>query len=515
MTEVHCDECGRSWDEKAAFCGACGGRLDRPRLHPSVQTRRFTGAGDRGRWLVVGIVLVVVVAGAGTTALTGPSTSDDAAGGDDDVVVPGRDELQDPDGRQEERGPSVTCERRGEKTGCVSWVRRLASASPAPDLHSWRIEITDERILARDAETIVALSRDSGQVAWRKDFDPTEGPPGGPWVVSGAVAAVQMGEAVRALSLIDGSELWTVDDTRTVLLRQHAESGTIYTARLEGGRSVLTAHEADGTVRWRHRVMERASTGPPPRPGEVTEAGSTALVISRDSAHGLSTIALDRDDGSRRWQRRDSRPLRVSEGVAVMMDVDRDVDEQQDGSVTISESPAAVVGLDVTDGTERWRTEAAGRHQEYGIVGGVLVTRGTGDLTGLDLATGERRWQRDVAADERLVDPTTPYGPSASQHARLFSFVPREQRVLARDPGTGEIVWQTQLDDQLIGRVSTVQGAVVARRNQATVVQLDPTTGSVRGTMTTESDGRPRLISHDVVVDRRDGWVARIDLPDT
>lgn len=514
MAQVHCNECGRSWDEEAAFCGACGSRLGRPRLSPSGQTRRSTGAGGHRRWLVAGMVLAVVVAGAGTAALTGPSTSDETAGGDDDVVVPGRDDLQDPDGRQRDRGPSVTCERRGEKTGCVSWMRRLASASPAPDLHSWRIEITDERILARDAETIVALSRDSGQVAWRKDFDPTEGPAGGPWVVTDSVAAVQTGTAVRALSLTDGSQLWTVDDTHTVLPRQHAESDTIYTARLDDGWSVLAAHEVDGSVRWRHRVMEQAPAGPLPRPGEVADAGSTALVLTEDSTHDLSTIALDRDDGTRRWQRQDSRLLHVSEDVAVMMDVDRDVDEQQDGSVTISESPEAVVGLDVTDGTERWRTEAAGQHQEYGIVGDVLVTRGAGELTGVDLATGERRWERDVAADERLVNTTTPYGPSASQHDRLFSFVPHEQRVLARHPATGEIVWQTRLDNQLIGHVSTVQGAVVARRNQATLVQLDPTTGSVRGTMTTEFADRPLLVTHDVLVDREDGWVARIDFPD-
>lgn len=287
----------------------------------------------------------------------------------------------------------------------------------------------------------------------------------------------------------------------------------MFTVQPDDGASVLVAHEADGAVRWRHPVPELdVATGVFPL--RVTELGPVAFVVSDGPAHDLSTTALDNGDGTERWRRSDSRPLRVSGDVAVMLDVDRDVDEQPDGSVRVSESPVAMVGLDVTDGTEQWRRQVTGQHREFGILDDVLVTREADGLTGVDLATGEQLWHRSVAGNERVINATTPWGPAVSQQRRVLSFMPHERAVLARDRATGEVLWQTQLD-QLVGHVSTVDDAILARVTDATVVQLEPATGQVRGTITTESDGRPRFLAQDVVVDPETGWVVLVDLPAT
>lgn len=517
VSEVHCHECGRTWPDGATYCGACGARLAGGGADPAPRDDHTTGSGGRPRWFVIAAVLVVVVAGAGAATLTPTSPPDEAAMADDeDVVVPDRDDLQDPDARQRDGGaPPVTCEREGEEVGCVSWIRRLDSASSAPDLHSWRFTIASDLMLAQGAQTIVAVSRSTGQVVWRNDVDVGAGPAGGPWALGDEVVAIQAQQEVRALSLTDGDVRWTVDGARLAFSHGDDPGGAIYTVQVEDGQQILAAHDGDGTERWRHAVAEpRATPRDRPQPWlpvEVTAVGPVVFVVRDGPTHALHTIALDREDGTEHWRRVDSRPLHASRDVAVMRDVDREVTEDGN-SVTVSESPARVVGLDVTDGSERWRHEA-GAYREFGLVGDVAVLRGDDGLTGVRLGTGEPLWHRETARDERLVSVIRGWGSTLGDLRRVVTFVPAERRVVARDPATGEVLWQTELEP-LVGHVVAVDGAILGWVNDSTFVHLDPATGRVRGTITTEPEGRPWPLAHDVLAYPEAGWVVRVELPD-
>ena len=488
-----------------------------------------TGRGDpsagstgRHRWLVATMVVTVAVIGAGTATLSRSSPSNVATTGDVDVV-PDDQDLPDPVGRQQAPRPRVTCEREGAPVECVAWSRPLAPDGSDAGWHAGRVAVTSDHVLVRAPGTIMALSRTSGQVAWQTELDRG----GGPVAVAGEVVAVQTGQEVHAFSRIDGSRRWSVDDAHIAVQGRDDPPGRIYTVQGDGAATDLVAHGADGTPRWRHTI---ATEDPAARRGDahpglvrvaVTEADPVTFVVPDHPHHDLVTIAVDPDDGTERWRRADSRPVHAAGDVAVVLDVDRDVRED-DNSVTVSESPSAVVGLDASTGTERWRRDGLDDGLAFEIVDDVLVMLAAGELIGIDLATGEDLWRSPVAADERLITSSTAWRPSVSQHRHVVSFTPRERRVLARDPATGEILWQTQLAD-LATRVSKVDDAILATRSgsrsddgervdQTTVTHLAPDTGQARGIVTTESGGRPWFVSPDVLVDPESGWVVRIEL---
>lgn len=503
-----CPTCGQSWGDKATFCGACGDRLPGAPARSTAPAHDPAPRRDRthGRWVAAGaVVLVLLVAGA--AALVGGSGPARDAGGDDEVAVPDRQDLQEVEGGQAATPPRVACEREGEPVDCVRWMRRLVSANPTRDRHPWWVEVAPGRILARDAETLVALSRSTGDVAWRHELDAREG--SGPWSIGDEVVMMQAGQATRALALSDGSERWSQEGTQITFSNQHDRSGTIHTLQIDDDRSVLASRRSDGTVRWRHTIGE---IDEPRRrfPHEVTELGPLAFLTLDGPENELVLVALDDRDGTERWRRVDSRPLHVSGGVAVMMDVDRDVQENG-GSTTVSESPSDVVGLDVTDGRERWRHDGGGQLQ-FGIQGDVMVTMGTDGLTGFDTATGEQRWRTATHEDEQLLHPASWWGGPSPPGDSVLSFVPRESLVVARDPATGRTRWRTQLD-QLVGHVWRVEGAVIAQADEGTFIHLDPASGDVRGTVTVKSDGQPVLVAGDVLLDPETGWVVGIDLP--
>lgn len=452
------------------------------------------------------VVLVALVAGAAAFVggSGGPSRED---GGDDEVAVPDDQDLQDVSGEQAAIPPRVMCERDGETVDCVRWMRRLVSASPAPD-HPWWLEVTPRRILARDAETLVALSRSTGDVAWRHELDARRGL--GHWSIGDEVVTLEAGLATRALALSDGRERWSQDGTQLAYSNWRDRSGTIHTVQVDDGRSVLASRRTDGTVRWRHTIEDVDE----PRhrfPLEVTELGPLAFLTLDGREHELVTVALDGSDGSERWRRLDSRPLHASAEVVIVMEVDRDVQENGD-SVSVSESPSDVVGLDVTDGRERWRHESAGGQPQFAIEEDILVTMGPDGMTGFDTVTGEQRWHATTHQHERLLHPASWWGDPSPPGDSILSFVPRESLVVARDPRTGRTLWRTQLD-QLVGHVSQVEGAVIAQAGEGTFIHLDPASGEVRGTVIVESDGQPMLAAGNVLVDQDGGWVVGIDLP--
>lgn len=442
--------------------------------------------------------------GVGVATLADSSPAGSVAAPDDaEVLVPEDEELQEADDRQVPR-PQVACERAGVPVDCVAWMRRLAPAGlpHAPNVE-W-VEATPDRVVVQRVGGLVALSRATGHVAWRTDPAAGMSLVGRPWMVSGGVIAGGTEQGVHALSLDDGREQWAVEQASLAGTAWGGRPQAIHTVRVVDGRSVLAAHDAEGAVRWTHTFAEADQVR---HRHALHETGPLVFVVASGPEHQLQTTALSRDDGRERWRRTDSRPLHATDGTAVMLDVDRDV-RGEDGGVTISESPATLLGLDATDGTERWRYDIAANHVMWEIVDDVLLVRDDDGLTGVDLATGEQLWNQDVAEDEWLLRAAT-FERATGHDRHLVSFVDGDRRVVARDPATGETLWQTSLEQHVQG-VRIVDGEVVARVNGTTVVLIDPATGEVRGTVT--MDGEPELVASDVLVDRDAGWAVGLDL---
>lgn len=433
---------------------------------------------------------------------------------DDEVAVPDDDGLQDASGRgdasspEDRTPPRVECERDGVAVGCVRWVHRLDSASSAPAMHSWWLEATPERLVARDPETVVALSRSSGRLLWQRELDAV----GQSWHLGDEVVAVQTPRTTRALSLGDGTERWSVDEGGLAMLGPRGTADTIHTTVVEDDHSVLVARATDGTVRWRHALPAGRDSGRPWHP-QVTQFGPLTFVLLEGPQQDRPLVAIDGDDGTERWRRVDSRPVHAAGDTAVVLDLDRVVEERDDG-VSISESPTALVGVDATDGSERWRYDLTDGHPQVHFVQGVVVMDDEDGITGLDMATGEALWHTEGHQGEHLVSAHGWWGPprhSPGEPDVLMSFVDPDGLVIARDPATGELLWRTQFE-QPAGHLTTLGGTIVARTVDASFVQLDASTGEVRGTVTVETDGEPTFVADDVLVDREAGWVVGIDL---
>lgn len=398
---------------------------------------------------MVGLCAVVGV-GVATLADSSPAGSVPAAA-DAEVLVPEDEELPEAGDRQDPR-PQVACERAGVPVDCVAWMRRLAPAGlpHAPNVE-W-VKVTPDRMVVQREDGLVALSRATGHVAWRTDPAAVGALVGRPWMVSGGVIAGGTQQGVHALSLDDGREQWAVEQASLVGTAWGGRPQAIHTVRVVDGRSVLAAHDAEGAVRWTHTFAE---ADPVRHRHALHETGPLVSVVSSGLQHQLQTIALGRDDGR-----------------------------------------------------ERWRYDVATDQVVWEVVDDVLVVRQDDGFAGVDLHTGAQLWHREVAEDEWSVHRGT-FEPATHHDRHVVSFVDRDRRVVARDPATGETLWQTSLEQHVRG-VRIVDGVIVARVDDTTFVLIDPATGGVRGTVT--MDGEPEPVASDVLVDRDAGWAVGLDL---
>lgn len=375
-------------------------------------------------------------------------------------------------------------------------------------MHAWPVRVTSERVVSVDHDTIRALSRESGEVQWHRVFDDSLES----WHLVGDVGILSTRDGrTHALSIDDGAELWSVEGGRHLAAHRAGPDAVHLLTDVAGGPPVLAAHAPqNGSVQWEYELPERDDDiGFQP---QIAQAGPLTL-LTLDAPRNLDLLALDREDGTERWRRRDSRPFHASDGVVVVVEIERIVDEEG-GSLSISESLTALVGVDATDGTERWRQEL---HEEaphpMELVDDILVMADDGEMTAFDLATGEERWHVRGHENEHPVS-TAPWwwGEESRVTDVLLGVVPQESLVVARDAGTGELRWRTQLD-RPIGDVTMVDGVVTVRTTQDSYVQLNAASGAMMGTVTVDGSELPMFVAGDVLVDQRSGWLVAIDLP--
>lgn len=455
-------------------------------------------------------MLLALVAGA--AALVGGSGLSREDGGDDEVAAPDDRDLQDPDTSPETAPPTVHCVRDDAPVACVRWIRHPAAEGPDATTRSGsRVRVTAERIVTVVHDTVRALSRESGELQWQRVFD---GPVETWHLVDDVVVLLASDGRTHALSTDDGTQLWSADEVGPITPRRGGD-GVVHVIALHGDRSILTARDPDdGSVQWEYELPEREGErgffGP-----EVTQAGSLTM-LTTDARQHVDLVALDREDGTERWRRRNSRAIHASHGIAIVMEIERVIEEEGEDTLSISDSPRALVGLDAADGTERWRYPLPENHPPIELVDDdVLVIADDRDTTALDIATGEERWRVSGQGDGHLVS-TVSWWWEGRYESRLngmvLSVVPGDSLVVARDAGTGELRWRTQLD-RLVGHVTTVDGTVMVSTTENSHVLLDLASGTPLGTVTAEMFGPPMFVAADLLVDQRSGWLVALDLP--
>lgn len=424
-----CPACGRTWDGRATWCGACGARLPGT---PSTDDPRRPWAPHPSRTSVATTVVGLVGALAVAWLVGGPSGGDpdrDAAG---EPVVGGIEVPSEPSpdvdggGRAVDGGVPMellaTCDGPDGPSGCVRWVQR-AGQLPRPGAGSL-VTVVGDRLVGVDVET--------GARRWTAAATPPVSPP---LVLGDHTVLLEDATGVTALDVVDGDERWHQAARHLPVTPPVAlDPGVVVLDDLAG--TLTGVRVRDGDVRW---TIPVDPTGIPvatvPLPGE------RLLVAS----HG-STRVVDLATGADRWTT-DASVLAVTDLHVVTLH--RGPDER-------------ILTVHRTDGAVLARTpfpdDAALR--EVAITGTRLVLRTSDTLLSLYLSDLSEQWRR-ADPGVRLVT------------ARPLALAPRG--VLDRVTGLATIALRST--------------ALVAWRTDGSAVVIDERTGVELRTIGAPGDG--------------------------
>ncbi|MFB6096005.1 MAG: PQQ-binding-like beta-propeller repeat protein [Haloferacaceae archaeon] len=224
-----------------------------------------------------------------------------------------------------------------------------------------------------------AVDAESGAEQWRVE---TDGYNASPAVADGAVLVATYGDELLALEADTGEVRWTTETTRWQENAPTVADGTVYSFDSDRG-GVRALSIADGSELWSHQ---------PEIPGSPTMStpavADGTVFVDYDADSGLSGVsALDADTGERLWQHLHDYGHHFPPTVA--------------GDTVIVRGADTLFAYDAADGTERWRgpasTNSGGAY--YQDVGSAAVADGTvyapdgDDLVALDLASGDLQWR--------------------------------------------------------------------------------------------------------------------------
>ncbi|MFC7212755.1 PQQ-binding-like beta-propeller repeat protein [Saliphagus sp. GCM10025334] len=234
-----------------------------------------------------------------------------------------------------------------------------------------------------NAGNSAAVSIDGGfpaptSVAWEYDYT-------GDIAVADQVVYLRTGEEVHSLEAENGTVRWESDDVGAA-----GTPAVVDDAVYVGGDAVTALEAPTGEVRWRVG-FESDSQVPDP-----TVAFETVYVVVDGTLY-----ALDRDDGSIRWER-ESVTLETRDGEEEEEETARFASKPvaaDDKSIYAGVGDAGFVALDPVTGVERWTYRESYSstwwdYHEYLTVGAGLLFTGQmsdgGEFPVLDVTTGER-----------------------------------------------------------------------------------------------------------------------------
>ena len=285
--------------------------------------------------------------------------------------------------------------------GCVAIPSLNTDSSPSSPTERWRVALDDplagrpavapQNVLVPAPDELLAFSQETGQQHWQ-----TAATHPSVAVAEGVFFLWTPGTEpeLRVFGLDAYQPIWETED---IWRMPTAVDGTAYlsegdTSDAETGESADTGgvHAVDlqtGEPRWSVAV---------PGPERLVDVGADTAYVwftedSADQSRGVSAVAVA--DGSERWHTPTDRPWGPTTLAGDTLVV---------GSDDAADGGGRVLGLDATDGDERWTFTAAGdatsafpRLASDDHV--VVSSEGSeaSQTTMIDAASGDVRWRKD------------------------------------------------------------------------------------------------------------------------
>ncbi len=366
-------------------------------------------------------------------------------------------------------------------------------------------------------------------------------------VVTGDRAIVLSQNGLVALDSGNGQEAWKREDIRG------SSSPTLHRGVLyayAGDTTLWAVNAKDGSDRWKVKADDqRYATGfsSPVVAGDAVVVGLSSL--EEVAAQGSATFrggvtAFDRRTGKERWRYRTAE--QPYNGVGVWSTVSVDLDAQTvfattGNNYTDSAGPTSdsVIALDLRSGEVRWIRQvttddvftlanARSQDSDFGtnpilfeadVKGARRRLLGAGQKSGmfsvLDRDTGEIVWQRQVSDGSALIGGVFnngaydgrsiimagnngPPGPAPDSPDRPRTHPVGTSELVALDPATGDVRWQTELPAYVWAPITLADGvAFVAVDTE--LHAFDTKTGQQLFSLATEGT----ISSAPVVVGRR------------
>ena len=193
------------------------------------------------------------------------------------------------------------------------------------------------------------------------------------------------------------------------------DAGIVVTA----GESQVLAVTNDGAVVW-NTAIEGVLVNQPRLDGDlVFVAGKRAVVALRRATGEVAWAVATAAEGEP--NDRANRPVVV------------------DDTVVVSTAHGQLFGLDRASGATRWSSQLpTGSYAEPAAVDGLVVVVGVGEWFGIDAATGSTLWSGELG----LFGTSSPV--AYMDFGVPLAAVASDERLLAVDAHTGNLVWQTK-----------------------------------------------------------------------
>lgn len=255
-----------------------------------------------------------------------------------------------------------------------------------------------------------------------------------PIIAEGKVFTLDAASGVRAFST-SGAPLWAQDLTPGNEKSRNATGGGLaYEAGIlvatTGHGEVVAMDAANGTVRWRHKMIGLISAAP-------VIAGNTVIAVSRSN----NSLGLNVKNGRIIWQQNSSG------GEAGVVGAGSPA--AAGNLAVIPFASGEVVGALTRNGIRAWSGVVSGGHKGLarsflGDISGdpvidgitVYVANQSGRLASMDRRSGERNW----TANDGSYSPVWPAGGAVFMISDNFAI----KRLNASD---GEEVWSVELPD--------------------------------------------------------------------
>jgi outer membrane protein assembly factor BamB len=326
--------------------------------------------------------------------------------------------------------------------------------------------ITDDRVfITTEDGRLHALDADTGDTLWTFA---TGGTQRATPSVSGDRVYITGGDDadLHALDVADGDVVWTYDlgDETPTYATPTEVDGTVYVSTGFGagnGGFVHAVDAASGDRLWRSEVGPQIFFGPAVAAGAV-------IAASREDNR---IAAFDADTGDELWSHDHDETFismpAIADGVVYT------------GTSTNDFNSGSVLALDAATGDVVWHTTGHGDSQGNSpVVYGDLVMLGShshGTVTAYDRHSGDPAWRHVVGAPATSAQLVTAGGAllGGSQDGRVW----------ALDASTGDLLWDTEMDDNVLSAPAADDDvAVFADRSGR--ISAFVTTGTIAGTVT-------------------------------